>query len=60
MFDLKMKEWVTNQDGLDKLQLTEVPAPDRLGDDEVLVKINVVSLNYRDIEGEHCLHSHSF
>ena len=52
MIDLKMKQWVTNQNGLDQLELMEVPAPERLGDDEVFVKINAVSLNYRDTEGE--------
>lgn len=52
MIDLKMKQWVTTQDGLDQLKLVEVPAPERLGDDEVFVKINAVSLNYRDTEGE--------
>ncbi|RYP56347.1 hypothetical protein DL769_009931 [Monosporascus sp. CRB-8-3] len=45
-----MKEWVSNQEGLDKLQLKDVSAPERLGDDEVLVKIHCVSLNYRDTE----------
>lgn len=52
MIDLKMKQWVTTQNGLDQLELMEVPAPERLGDDEVFVKINAVSLNYRDTEGE--------
>ncbi|KAI0538909.1 oxidoreductase [Xylaria digitata] len=45
-----MKQWVTNQDGLDKLQLVDVPEPSELKDGEVLVKIRSVSLNFRDTE----------
>jgi NADPH:quinone reductase-like Zn-dependent oxidoreductase len=46
----KIKQWVTGQDGLDKLRMeeTERPTP---GEDEVLVEIHSVSLNYRDTEG---------
>lgn len=46
----KIKEWVTGQDGLDKLRLqeTDLPTP---GEDEVLVEVGAVSLNYRDTEG---------
>jgi NADPH:quinone reductase-like Zn-dependent oxidoreductase len=46
----KIKQWVTSQDGLDKLRMeeTERPTP---GQDEVLVEIHSVSLNYRDTEG---------
>jgi NADPH:quinone reductase-like Zn-dependent oxidoreductase len=46
----KIKQWLTGQDGLDKLRLdeTECPTP---GQDEVLVEIHAVSLNYRDTEG---------
>jgi NADPH:quinone reductase-like Zn-dependent oxidoreductase len=46
----KIKQWVTSQDGLDKLRMeeTEHPTP---GQDEVLVEIHSVSLNYRDTEG---------
>ena len=46
----KIKQWVTGQDGLDKLRMeeTERPTP---GQDEVLVEIHSVSLNYRDTEG---------
>jgi NADPH:quinone reductase-like Zn-dependent oxidoreductase len=49
-----MKQWVTNQDGLDKLRLVEVPEPQAsdLIEGEVLVKIHSVSLNFRDTEGE--------
>ncbi|KAI0393727.1 hypothetical protein F5Y17DRAFT_466719 [Xylariaceae sp. FL0594] len=48
----KMKQWVTKQDGLDKLRLVEVPEPQEsdLKEGEVLVKIHRVSLNYRDTE----------
>ncbi|KAI0020820.1 hypothetical protein F4780DRAFT_770581 [Xylariomycetidae sp. FL0641] len=45
-----MKQWITNQDGLDKLQLVDAPEPSELKDGEVLVKINRVSLNFRDTE----------
>ncbi|KAI1082116.1 hypothetical protein F5B20DRAFT_569539 [Whalleya microplaca] len=47
---VKMKQWVSNQDGLDMIQLVDVPPPARLGDGEALVKINRVSLNFRDTE----------
>ena len=46
-----MKQWVSNQDGLDNLQLLDVAEPTELREGEVLVKINRVSLNYRDTEG---------
>ena len=49
----KQRQWVTNQDGLDKLKLQEVDTP-VVKDGEVLVRIKAVSLNYRDTEGEHC------
>ena len=47
----KIKRWVTAQDGLDKMRMeeAELPAP---GEDEVIVEISAVSLNYRDTEGE--------
>ncbi|KAI1361414.1 oxidoreductase [Xylaria arbuscula] len=45
-----MKQWVTNQDGLDKLRLVEVPEPTKLKEGEILVEIHSVSLNYRDTE----------
>jgi NADPH:quinone reductase-like Zn-dependent oxidoreductase len=50
MVQQKIKQWVTGQDGLDKLRMeeTEIPTP---GEDEVLVEIHSVSLNYRDTEG---------
>ncbi|GAP85488.2 putative alcohol dehydrogenase [Rosellinia necatrix] len=45
-----MKQWVTNQKGLDQLRLVDVPRPSELKEGEVLVKILSVSLNYRDTE----------
>ncbi|KAI0474877.1 oxidoreductase [Xylaria cf. heliscus] len=45
-----MKQWITNQNGLDKLRLVDVPEPSELKDGEVLVKIHSVSLNFRDTE----------
>jgi NADPH:quinone reductase-like Zn-dependent oxidoreductase len=46
----KIKQWKSGQDGLDKLYMeeAEIPTP---GEDEVLVEIHSVSLNYRDTEG---------
>jgi NADPH:quinone reductase-like Zn-dependent oxidoreductase len=46
----RIKQWVTGQDGLDKLRLEEVDLPVP-GQDEVLVEVHAVSLNYRDTEG---------
>ncbi|GAB7358140.1 hypothetical protein MBLNU230_g0298t1 [Neophaeotheca triangularis] len=45
----EIKQWVTAQDGLENLKqtTTSVPTPK---EGEVLVKINTVSLNYRDTE----------
>ncbi|KAI0405831.1 hypothetical protein F4802DRAFT_606597 [Xylaria palmicola] len=45
-----MKQWVSSQDGLDKLRLVDAPEPSGLKEGEVLVKIRTVSLNYRDTE----------
>lgn len=45
-----MKQWVTTQKGLDDLKLTSAPLPEP-GVGEVLVKVNAVSLNFRDTEG---------
>ncbi|KAH9894711.1 oxidoreductase [Xylariomycetidae sp. FL2044] len=45
-----MKQWITHQDGLENLQLVDANEPDQLKDGEVLVKINRVSLNFRDTE----------
>lgn len=46
----EIKQWVTGQDGLDKLTFTTAKMPEPK-DGEVLVKIHAVSLNYRDTEG---------
>lgn len=46
-----MKQWITKQDGLKKLYQEDTPIPEP-GENEVLVRINTVSLNYRDTEGE--------
>ncbi|KAI2641027.1 hypothetical protein GGS21DRAFT_537536 [Xylaria nigripes] len=45
-----MKQWITNQSGLDQLRLVDAPEPSELNEGEVLVKIHSVSLNYRDTE----------
>jgi DNA-binding sugar fermentation-stimulating protein len=47
----KIKQWLTGQDGLDKLRMDEADCP-KPGEDEVLVEVRSVSLNYRDTEGE--------
>ncbi|KAK5108729.1 hypothetical protein LTR62_007876 [Meristemomyces frigidus] len=44
-----MKQWVTAQDGLANLKLTEAPKPVP-NSGEVLVKITACALNYRDTE----------
>ncbi|KAI9899841.1 hypothetical protein N3K66_004103 [Trichothecium roseum] len=43
-----MRQWTTLMDGIDKLKLQQVPQPQELKSDEVLVKISRVALNYRD------------
>lgn len=50
----KVRQWLTGQDGLEKLRMADddCPAP---GEDEVLVEVHSVSLNYRDTEGMHGL-----
>ncbi|KAI0474161.1 oxidoreductase [Xylariaceae sp. FL0804] len=54
-----MKQWVSNQDGLDKLRLVDdAPGPPAPGDGEVLVKVHRVSLNYRDTEVVMGLYGH--
>ncbi|KAI1259205.1 hypothetical protein F5Y18DRAFT_420880 [Xylariaceae sp. FL1019] len=45
-----MKQWITTQDGLDKLRLVDVAEPTNLEEGEVLVKIHRVALNFRDTE----------
>lgn len=49
-----MKQWVSTQDGLERLTLEEVSIPEP-GEGEVLVKIKAVSLNFRDTEGNRSL-----
>ena len=46
----EIEQWVTGQDGIKNLTRETAPLP-KPGDGEVLVKINAVSLNYRDTEG---------
>lgn len=53
----KIKQWLTGQDGLDKLQMTEADCPTP-GEDEVLVEVHSVSLNYRDTEVAMGLYNH--
>jgi len=49
---INFKQWTTTQNGLDKLKLESASiSPASLKEDEVLVKIHTVSLNYRDTEG---------
>lgn len=49
---INFKQWTTTQNGLDKLKLESASiSPASLKEDEVLVKIRTVSLNYRDTEG---------
>ena len=45
-----MKQWTTDFSGLANLRQVEVDDPEP-GEGEVLVKINAVSLNFRDFEG---------
>lgn len=52
-----MRQWLTSQDGLDKLRLEEVDCPSP-GEDEVLVEVHAVSLNYRDTEVAMGLYNH--
>ncbi|KAK6430622.1 hypothetical protein LTR95_013222 [Oleoguttula sp. CCFEE 5521] len=44
-----IRQWVTAQDGLEHLTLESAPYPEP-SNGEVLVKINCISLNYRDTE----------
>ncbi|KAL8388909.1 hypothetical protein RB595_009012 [Gaeumannomyces hyphopodioides] len=45
----RVRRWETVQDGLDKIYLTDGPMPTP-GENEVLVEIRAVSINYRDTE----------
>lgn len=48
-----MRQWATLMDGINSLQLSTVPQPFELKDDEVLVKIDRVALNHRDAKSMH-------
>lgn len=50
----KLTQWMSDQNGLDKLYMeeAEIPTP---GEGEVLVEVHSVSLNYRDTEGRHAV-----
>jgi NADPH:quinone reductase-like Zn-dependent oxidoreductase len=52
-----IKQWTTQQDGLDKLKFSEAPMPTP-GAGEVLVKISAVAVNYRDTEVVMGLYNH--
>jgi NADPH:quinone reductase-like Zn-dependent oxidoreductase len=49
---MTMKQWITNFSGLANLKQEVVPVPEPQ-ENEVLVKISAVSLNFRDVEGEY-------
>ncbi|KAE8450135.1 hypothetical protein EG329_006916 [Mollisiaceae sp. DMI_Dod_QoI] len=53
----QIKQWVSSQDGLDNLVQMTAPLPVP-GENEVLVKINTISLNYRDTEVVMGLYNH--
>jgi NADPH:quinone reductase-like Zn-dependent oxidoreductase len=53
----EIKQWLTSQNGFSNLTLTTVPLPVP-GPNEALVKINAVSLNYRDTEVIMGLYNH--
>ncbi|PSK42087.1 hypothetical protein B9Z65_4001 [Elsinoe australis] len=52
-----VKQWVTSLDGLENLRTSEAPMPTP-GENEVLVEIHAVSLNYRDTEVIMGLYNH--
>jgi NADPH:quinone reductase-like Zn-dependent oxidoreductase len=54
---LEIKQWVSHQDSIDALKLLTAPLP-RPGPGEVLVKINSISINYRDTEVIMGLYNH--
>ncbi|KIX96274.1 uncharacterized protein Z520_08052 [Fonsecaea multimorphosa CBS 102226] len=53
----QMARWETAQDGLDKLSKSTCPVPIP-GENEVLVEVRAVSLNYRDTEVAMGLYNH--
>ncbi len=48
---MTMKQWVTDLSGIANLRQETAAMPEPQTD-EVLVKINAVSLNFRDVEGQ--------
>lgn len=44
-----MKAWITNGSGIENLSIETRPKPDKIGQDSVLIKVDAVALNYRDI-----------
>jgi len=46
-----MKQWVSQLSSISDLKQETAPIPEP-GEDEVLVKIHAVSLNFRDVEGK--------
>lgn len=50
MAEETIDQWLTSQDGLESLRVEQAPMPIPT-DNEVLVKISTVALNYRDTEG---------
>ncbi|ROT38028.1 alcohol dehydrogenase [Sodiomyces alkalinus F11] len=57
MGETEVQKWQTQQDGFGHLTQSNAPMP-KPGKDEVLVKINAVSLNYRDTEVVMGLYNH--
>ncbi|KAF2141326.1 uncharacterized protein K452DRAFT_251161 [Aplosporella prunicola CBS 121167] len=53
----EVKQWVTSQDGLDKLRQSTAAMP-KPGKGEVLVEIRAVALNFRDTEVSMGLYKH--
>lgn len=53
----EVQQWHTFEDGFDNLTRGTAPMPTP-GQDEVLVQIKAVSLNYRDTEGMLFLYYH--
>ncbi|KAI9703041.1 MAG: putative secondary metabolism biosynthetic enzyme [Bogoriella megaspora] len=57
------KQWTTNFDGIHNLQLRSEVVPKVEHDEEVLIRINTISLNYRDtaiVRGHHRQHNSDF
>jgi NADPH:quinone reductase-like Zn-dependent oxidoreductase len=54
----EMKQWETSKDGIENMKLVSAALPTP-GPNQVLVKINVVSINYRDTEVIMGLYNHN-